>query len=82
MLNEVQIDKIRKLAGEKRLSLGFVGETPIANDIFTILDRLGIILLEYPVKPEGDRPAFSAAIMCSQEGGRKFTFIGLNTSDY
>ena len=81
-LNEVQVDEIRKLAGEKRLSLGFVGETPIANDIFTILDRLDIMLLEYPIESEGDRPAFSAAIMYSEEGDRKLTFIGLNTADH
>ena len=81
-LNEVQVDEIRKLAGEKRLSLGFVGETPIANDIFTILDRLDIMLLEYPIESEGDRPAFSAAIMYSEEGDKKLTFIGLNTADY
>jgi len=81
-LNEVQIDEIRKLAGEKRLSLGFVGETPIANDIFTILDRLDIMLLEYPIESEGDRPAFSAAIMYSEEGDKKLTFIGLNTADF
>ena len=81
-LNEVQIDNIRKLAGEKRLSLGFVGETPIANDIFTILDKLDIMLLEYPIEPEGNRPAFSAAIMYSEESGENLTFIGLNTADY
>lgn len=81
-LNEVQVDEIRKLAGEKRLSLGFVGETPIANDIFTILDRLDIMLLEYPIESEGDRPAFSAAIMYSEEGDKKLTFIGLNTADF
>ncbi len=80
-LNEVQIDEIRKLAGEKRRSLGFL-ETPIANDIFTILDRLDIMLLEYPIEPEGDRPAFSAAIMYSEEGDNNLTFIGLNTADY
>jgi Zn-dependent peptidase ImmA (M78 family) len=82
MLNEVQVDEIRKLAGDERRFLGFVGETPIANDIFTILDRLDIMLLEYPIEPEGDRPAFSAAIMYSEEGDKKLTFIGLNTSDY
>ena len=82
MLNEVQIDEIRKLAGDERRFLGFVGETPIANDIFTILDRLDIALLEYPIEPEGDRPAFSAAIMYSEEGDKKLTFIGLNTADF
>lgn len=81
-LNEVQIDEIRKLAGDERRFLGFVGETPIANDIFTILDRLDIMLLEYPIEPEGDRPAFSAAIMYSEEGDKKLTFIGLNTADF
>lgn len=81
-LNEVQIDDIRKLAKEKRRSLGFVGETPIANDIFTILENLDIMLLEYPIKPEGDKPAFSAAIIYSEEGEKKLTFIGLNTADF
>jgi Zn-dependent peptidase ImmA (M78 family) len=81
-LNEVQVDEIRKLAGDERRFLGFVGETPIANDIFTILDRLDIMLLEYPIEPEGDRPAFSAAIMYSEEGDKKLTFIGLNTADH
>ena len=82
MLNEVQVDEIRKLVGDERRFLGFVGETPIANDIFTILDRLDIMLLEYPIEPEGDRPAFSAAIMYSEEGDKKLTFIGLNTADF
>lgn len=81
-LNEVQVDEIRKLAGDERRFLGFVGETPIANDIFTILDRLDIMLLEYPIEPKGDRPAFSAAIMYSEEGDKKLTFIGLNTADF
>ena len=82
MLNEVQIDEIRKLVGEKRRSLGFIGEIPIANDILTILDKLNIMLLEYPIESEGNRPAFSAAIMYSEEGDNKLTFIGLNTADY
>jgi Zn-dependent peptidase ImmA (M78 family) len=82
ILNEIQVDEIRKLAGDERRFLGFVGETPIANDIFTILDILDIMLLEYPIEPEGDRPAFSAAIMYSEEGDKKLTFIGLNTSYY
>jgi len=81
-LSEVQVDEIRKLAQEKRLSLGFVGETPIANDIFTILDRLDIMMLEYPIESDGDKPAFSAAIMYSEEDDKNLTFIGLNTADY
>lgn len=81
-LNEVQIGDIYKLAGEKRRYLGFVSETPIANDIFTILDKLDIMLLEYPIELEGDRPAFSVAIMYSEVSDKKLTFIGLNTADY
>lgn len=61
----MQIDTIRRLAREIRLSIDVVGETPIANDIFTILYRLNIMLLVYPVVSKGDRPAFSAAIMYS-----------------
>lgn len=82
MLNEVQIDEIRKLASEKRQSLNIAGEVPIAKDIFAILEQLDIILLEYPIKSVGDSPAFSAAIMYSEENGKEFVFIGLNTADY
>lgn len=81
-LNEVQIENIRKLAEEKRRTLGFVGETPIANDIFTILENMNILLLEYPIKSEGEKSAFSAALMYSKEGGEELVFIGLNTADY
>ncbi|MTI65595.1 MAG: ImmA/IrrE family metallo-endopeptidase [Firmicutes bacterium] len=81
-LNEVQIEEIRKLARDRRQSLGFIGETPIANDIFTILDQLDIMLLEYPIKSEDGKPAFSAAIIYSEEGNRELVFIGLNTADY
>ena len=82
VLDELQIKGIRKLAKDKRLALGFVGETPLANDILTILDNLNIILLEYPIKTEGNKPAFSAALMYSEDGGQEIVFIGLNTADY
>ena len=62
-LNEVEVDDIRKLARERRQFLGFVGDTPIANDIFTILDKLNILLLEYPIESDNSSPAFSAAIL-------------------
>ena len=81
-LTEVQIDEIRKLANEKRRTLGYVGETAIANDIFTVLEKLEIKLLEYPIESEIDRPAFSAAIIYSETGNGNLTFIGLNTADY
>ncbi len=81
-LNEVYVEEIRKLAKDKRQSLGFIGVTPIANDIFAILDQLGIVLLEYPIESEGGRPALSAAIIYSEEGDKELVFIGLNTADY
>ncbi len=81
-LNKKQVKEIRKMAQKKRLELGFAGEMPIANDIFTILDNLNIMLLEYPIKSEGDNPAFSAALMYSEEYGKELVFIGLNTADY
>ncbi len=81
-LSEIQLEEIRKLAEKTRHSLGFVGDTPIANDIFTILDNEGILLLEYPIKSDGEKPAFSAALMYSKEGDKELAFIGLNTADY
>ena len=81
-LSEVQLEEICKLSKEVRRSLGFVGETPIANHIFTILDNIGILLLEYPLKSDGEKPAFSATLMYSTEGNKELAFIGLNTSDY
>lgn len=82
MLNEVQINRITRLAKEKRRVLGFIGETPIAGDIFTILERMNIILLEFPIKSNDDRSAFSAAMIYSNEDSEELVFIGLNTADY
>lgn len=81
-LSETEVDRIRKLSDEKRRALGFVGDTPIANDIFKLLDDLRIFLLEYPVASMGDRPGFSAALMHISDAFCDFTFLGLNTADY
>jgi Zn-dependent peptidase ImmA (M78 family) len=81
-LNEIQIEDIRNLAEVQRRTLGYIGETPIANDIFTILENMDIQLLEYPIKGEGGSPAFSAALMYSTEGDKELVFIGINTADY
>jgi len=82
VLDEMQIENIRKLAGDERRKLGFIGETPIANDIFTILENTGILLLEYPIESDSEKPAFSAALMYSTEGDKELVFIGLNTADF
>lgn len=81
-LNEFELEEIRKLARDERQALGFVGETPIANDIFTIIENLNIKLLEYPIESEGERAAFSAALMYTEEGEEELVFIGLNTADH
>lgn len=82
MLDELQINTITRLAKEKRRVLGFVGETPIAGDIFTILERMNIILLEFPIQSNDNTSAFSAAMIYSNEDGEELVFIGLNTADY
>lgn len=81
-LSTHDIESIRELAKDKRFSLGFSGDPPIANDIHTILEKLNIILLEYPIGAASGKPAFSAVILCSEEGMESLVFIGLNTADY
>jgi|SRR5665648_119502 len=82
ILNEIQIENIRKQAIALRRELGFIGEAPIANDIFTILDNMNIRLLEYPIESNADKPAFSAALVYSKDGDEELVFIGLNTANY
>ncbi|WP_449241059.1 ImmA/IrrE family metallo-endopeptidase [Desulfoscipio gibsoniae] len=81
-LDKLQINRIKRLAEIKRRTLGFVGDTPIASQIFTILENMNILLLEYPIKSEGEKPAFSAVLMYSKESNEELIFIGLNTADY
>lgn len=80
--DELQIASIKKLAEEKRCALGFVGATPIASEIFNILDKLEIILLEYPIESDREQPSFCAALMYSKQGEEELVFIGLNTAIY
>jgi Zn-dependent peptidase ImmA (M78 family) len=81
-LSDQEIESIRKLVRDQRFSLGFSDDPSIANDIITILDKLNIILLELPIEAKSGKPAFSAVILCSEEGGESLVFIGLNTADY
>lgn len=82
VLNEIEVEEIRKLAKDKREYLGLGSEGPLAQHIFRILEKLDIKLLEYPVGSDGDSSAFSASIIYSEEEGEQLTFIGLNTADY
>lgn len=82
-LSEFDLNEIQNLAKSKRQELGFIGRTPIANDIDIILEKLKIKLLKYPVySGTENRLAFSAAIIFSKENGDEYTFLGLNTADY
>ncbi|NCA91854.1 ImmA/IrrE family metallo-endopeptidase [bacterium] len=81
-LNAQDIESIRELARNTRFSLGFAGDPPIANDMYTILEKLNIILLEFPVEAESSKPTFCAVLLYSEEAGERLVFIGLNTADY
>jgi len=81
-LNEVQIETIRKQADELRRNLGFMAEVPIANDIYTILEQLGITLLEFPIKANSQQRAFSAALLYSEIADKEIICLGVNTNDY
>jgi Zn-dependent peptidase ImmA (M78 family) len=76
------IKKIKDLAKEKRGSLGCSGDLPIANDLYMILEKYRIVLLEYPIEDESDRPTFSAVMHYCDFEGEPIIFIGLNTADY
>lgn len=77
-----EIEALQAKATRRRFELGFSQDPPIGNAINVILDRLGILLVEIPVESEGDKPAFSAIIFCSEEEGESFAFIGINSADY
>lgn len=81
-LKAQDIESIRDLVGKKRFSLGFAGDFPSPNDIHTIFEKLDIILIEFPLETESDKPAFSAVILRSEEGGESLVCIGLNTAVY
>ncbi len=81
-LSPIELNLIRELAEEKRRQYGFLSDSPIGNDIFTILNKANITLLKHPIKSEGRRQAFSAAIMYSEDNDNTLAFIGLNTADY
>lgn len=81
-LSQIEVEKIRGLAEAFRRKAGVIGDVPIADDIFIVLDNLDIKLLEYPVIGTEEEPAFSAALIYYKEENEEFVFIGLNTADY
>jgi len=76
-----QTEEIKHLASEIRRSFGIVNDIPIANDIFMLLDKKGIILCQYPFKAsEGSHT--DATITWFEMENEPLTFIGLNTAIY
>ena len=80
-LDELSVLEIQGLAEEKRRALGFVG-SPIAANILAVLEKLNITLLQLPVEPGDESPAFSGALLYSKVDGEDLAFVGVNTADY
>ena len=56
-------------------------EAPIGNDLPIILQKLGIILLEYPIRRVGSN-SFSAIFCRTKTDDSEMLFLGVNTWDY
>lgn len=80
-LSEAQCEEIVELAAKQRREFDTGADMPIANDIFMLLEKQGIILTEYPVA-RIDTTNFSAMLLCIKEDDLQLIFIGLNTADY
>ena len=81
-LTDAEVEELRELAETQRRFLGYAGDTPVGPSISTILERLNIRLLGFPIKSCGDKPAFSAVLLYSDDDDDQLVFIGLNTADY
>lgn len=78
-LNEVDIEEVRNLADEFRGRFSLGENTPIANDLFSILDRLSIVLVEYPVEAD-ENMGFDAYITRMEINSKCLFFLGLNSA--
>lgn len=56
-------------------------EAPVGNDLPIILQKLDIILLEYPIQRAGSN-SFSAVFCRMNMDSREMLFLGVNTWDY
>lgn len=72
---------LAKQAKQLRGKLSIGDESPIGNDLLTVLQYLGIILLEYPIKRAGSN-SFSAIFCRMKVGRQEMQFLGVNTWDY
>lgn len=84
-LNEIDICRVKELAGKARRKYGIGDDLPVADNLRLILEEEGIILCEYPLAGE-DGTARSDAIIARFSGNGEdigdIVFIGLNTANY
>jgi len=75
--------KIELMVKEKRSCIGGM-DLPVANNLLTYCEALGIHIIQAPVSSseENSTPQFSALYHLSRTGGETHHFIGLNTADY
>lgn len=81
MKQTIENSKISLMAIEERRKLGYLDNVPIADNIFDVLEKLKINLIEYPIF-SNDKVSFSAVITYLNYDGSELVFIGLNSADY
>lgn len=73
--------KLAQLASSLRGKLLIGAEAPIGSDLTSCLDKLHIILIEYPIRREGSG-SFSALLFHTKVEDEIITFLGVNSWDY
>lgn len=81
-LSKQDLFKIAELATAKRRFFD-IGMSPIGDNIFKIINKEGIYLINLPIEiNETTDSYFSAMYVSIKEGSECISFIGLNTADY
>lgn len=57
-----------------------IGNAPLGNNIFKLVESQGIKLIFYPVKTYDGKQSFSAVYVAIRNDNKYFSFIGLNTN--
>lgn len=73
--------ELAKQAKQLKGQLSIGDEAPIGNDLPAMLQKLGIILLEYPIRRTGSN-SFSAIFCRTKADDQEMLFLGVNTLDY
>lgn len=82
ILSEADVALIKHQAHEVRTRFGVNDNVPVANDIWTLLERRGIIICEYPFKKNGKSHLDAEIARFVLTNEEDLSFIGLNTSLY